>query len=95
MIRTRLPLDPADYCTWAHTLSRCAPQWFKNPNQRWLETAIHQDSRDAELMRWLLDTRQRHYRLSPRLPTEPELPIVHVLLRLNPEWPMGRYGITF
>lgn len=59
-----------------------------------LETlSISADRRDAELMSWLSNFAHRHYGRMPPMPKAAQLPMVHLWLRIDPDWPLGHYLI--
>jgi hypothetical protein len=51
------------------------------------------DRRDAALMSWLSNFGHRHYARMPKMPKSAQLPIAHLWLRIDSEWPRGHYMI--
>ncbi len=51
------------------------------------------DRCDAALMRWLSVTKVMHY-AELALPPEARLPIAHLWVRIDPEWPTGHFVVS-
>lgn len=69
---------------------------FRHGRGRWATTlrasGLQADIRDAELMCWLSLTKVMHYAALP-LPRECRLPMAHLWVRIDPEWPADHHII--
>lgn len=80
------PRTPEDRMIWLRLMHGKMP-----PLPLW--SYREQDRRDAHIMCWLQVFSARHYSPDCVLPPEVRLPIVHLFVRMDPEWPAGHYGI--
>jgi hypothetical protein len=75
---TACPLTPEDESIWRRVLVR------RDARARALA-----DKRDADLMRAITFMSVKHY--TPDLPAASWMPIAHLYIRLDPEWPAGHH----
>lgn len=81
------PLTVEDHAAWVGVCCR----WRGTPQP--MSAAGRADRRDAELMSWLSLFGHRHYGRMPSMPKAAQLPVVHLWLRIDPEWPAGHHII--
>jgi hypothetical protein len=82
-----VPLTPEDRDIWIYV--GYGKTWVFSEDLESNSAFI--DRRDAELMFYISAMSEKHYH--PDLPAECWLPMAHVYLKIDPEWPAGHNTI--
>ncbi len=83
--RLSVPLTSEDRVIWWHHV-------WSSSEYPLRDLCRDADRRDAELMHWLSVTTVTHY---AGLPQECFIPVAHLWIRIDPQWPAGHHGWVF
>lgn len=78
------PLTPEDNSVWLFSARRplaLHPVLWDRSQEA--------DRRDAALMSWLSLFGHRHYARMPHMPKSAQVPLAHLWVRIDPQWPAG------
>lgn len=72
-------------------------QWpgrdWARPRLEPLGHSVEADRRDADLMYWLSGMTEKYYYSSAQMPVGCFVPLAHVWVSLDPDWPAGHHVI--